>query len=146
MQSIKSQIVQVDESIRQSLVTNPMDGTVLIKYAEKGELAAPEKPLYKIANLKTLELKAYISGSQLGHIKIGQKVKVYYDKNKKADNEVNGTILWISAQAEFTPKTIQTKQERVNLVYAVKVKVPNAGGAIKTGMPGEFRIISQQSK
>ncbi len=146
LQSIKAQIAQVDESIRQSLVTNPVDGTVLVKYAEKGELAAPGKPLYKIANLKTLELKAYISGSQLSHIKIGQKVKVYYDKNKKADSEVNGTILWISAQAEFTPKTIQTKQERVDLVYAVKVKVPNAGGAIKIGMPGEFRIISQQSK
>ncbi len=145
LQSINAQIAQVNESIRQSLITNPVEGTVLVKYAEKGELATPGKPLYKIANLKTLELRAFISGSQLSHIKIGQKVKVYYDKNKTADNEVNGTVLWISSQAEFTPKTIQTKQERVDLVYAVKIKVSNANGALKIGMPGEFRIASHQS-
>ena len=145
LQSINAQIAQVNESIRQSLITNPVEGTVLVKYAERGELATPGKPLYKIANLKTLELRAFISGSQLSHIKIGQKVKVYYDKNKKADSEVNGTILWISSQAEFTPKTIQTKQERVDLVYAVKIKVSNAKGMIKIGMPGEFRIVSQPS-
>jgi HlyD family secretion protein len=144
LQSIDAQISRVNESIRQSLITNPTEGTVLVKYAEKGEWAAPGKPLYKMANLKTLELKAYVSGSQLGHIKIGQKVKVYYDKNKKSDNEVDGTILWISSQAEFTPKTIQTKQERVNLVYAVKIKVPNTNGALKIGMPGEFRIENTQ--
>ncbi len=145
LQSINAQIAQVNESIRQSLITNPVEGTVLVKYAEKGELATPGKPLYKIANLKTLELRAFISGSQLSHIKIGQKVNVYYDKNKTADNEVNGTVLWISSQAEFTPKTIQTKQERVDLVYAVKIKVSNANGALKIGMPGEFRIASHQS-
>ena len=145
LKSLDAQIAQINESIRQSLVTNPVEGTVLVKYAEKGELATPGKPLYKIANLKTLELKAYVSGSQLSHIKIGQQVKVYYDKNKKENNEVNGTILWISSQAEFTPKTIQTKQERVDLVYAVKIKVPNADGALKIGMPGEFRIVSPQS-
>jgi len=146
LKSINAQIAEINESIQQSLITNPVAGTVLVKYAEKGELATPGKPLYKIANLKTLELKAYVSGSQLSHIKIGQKVKVYYDKNKKSDNEIDGTVLWISSQAEFTPKTIQTKQERVNLVYAVKIKVSNANGALKIGMPGEFRIISQQSK
>ncbi len=146
LKSINAQIAEINESIQQSLITNPVAGTVLVKYAEKGELATPGKPLYKIANLKTLELKAYVSGSQLSHIKIGQKVKVYYDKNKKSDNEIDGTVLWISSQAEFTPKTIQTKQERVNLVYAVKIKVSNANGALKIGMPGEFRIISKQSK
>ncbi len=145
LESIDAQIAQVNESIRQSLVTNPVQGTVLVKYAEKGELATPGKPLYKIANLKTLELNAFVSGSQLSHIKIGQKVKVYYDENKKTDTEVDGTILWISSQAEFTPKTIQTKQERVDLVYAVKIKVSNTDGAIKIGMPGEFRIVSPQS-
>ncbi len=145
LESLNAQMAQINESIRQSLITNPVAGTVLVKYAERGELATPGKPLYKIANLKTLELKAFVSGSQLSHIKIGQKVKVYYDKNKKADSEVDGTILWISSQAEFTPKTIQTKQERVDLVYAVKIKVSNARGIIKIGMPGEFRIVSQQS-
>ena len=145
IKSIEAQIAQVNESIRQSLVTNPVEGTVLVKYAEKGELATPGKPLYKIANLKTLELKAYVSGSQLSHIHIGQKVAVYYDKNKKSDYRTEGAILWISSQAEFTPKTIQTKQERVNLVYAVKIKVPNPKGALKIGMPGEFRIETTQS-
>ncbi len=145
LESLNAQMAQINESIRQSLITNPVAGTVLVKYAERGELATPGKPLYKIANLKTLELKAFVSGSQLSHIKIGQRVKVYYDKNKKADSEVDGTILWISSQAEFTPKTIQTKQERVDLVYAVKIKVSNASGIIKIGMPGEFRIVSQQS-
>ncbi len=146
IQNVDAQIAQVNESIQQSLIRNPVEGTVLVKYAEKGELATPGKPLYKIANLETLELNAFVSGSQLSKIKLGQRVKVFYDKNKKADNEVNGTVLWISSQAEFTPKTIQTKQERVDLVYAVKIKVPNSNGAIKIGMPGEFRIISQQSK
>ncbi len=145
LESLNAQMAQINESIRQSLITNPVAGAVLVKYAERGELATPGKPLYKIANLKTLELKAFVSGSQLSHIKIGQRVKVYYDKNKKADSEVDGTILWISSQAEFTPKTIQTKQERVDLVYAVKIKVSNARGIIKIGMPGEFRIVSQQS-
>ncbi len=146
IQSIRAQVAQVNESIQQSLIRNPVEGTVLVKYAEKGELATPGKPLYKIANLKTLELNAFVSGSQLSKIKLGQRVKVLYDKNKTADNQVEGTILWISSQAEFTPKTIQTKQERVDLVYAVKIKVSNSNGAIKIGMPGEFRIVSQQSK
>ena len=146
LRSIDAQIAEVNESIKQSLITNPVNGTILLKYAEKGELATPGKPLYKIANLKTLELKAFVSGSQLSHIKIGQKVKVYYDKDKKTDNEVDGTIVWISSQAEFTPKTIQTKQERVDLVYAVKIKVSNTNGALKIGMPGEFRTGSGQNK
>jgi len=146
LRSIDAQIAEVNESIKQSLITNPVNGTILVKYAEKGELATPGKPLYKIANLKTLELKAFVSGSQLSHIKIGQKVKVYYDKDKKTDNEVDGTIVWISSQAEFTPKTIQTKQERVDLVYAVKIKVSNTNGALKIGMPGEFRTGSGQNK
>ena len=145
IKSIEAQIAQINESIHQSVITNPVDGTVLVKYAEKGELATPGKPLYKIANLKTLELKAFVSGSQLSHIHIGQKVAVYYDKNKKSDYRTDGTILWISSQAEFTPKTIQTKQERVHLVYAVKIKVPNPNGALKIGMPGEFRIENPES-
>jgi HlyD family secretion protein len=145
LKSLDAQIAQINESIRQSLVDNPVNGTVLVKYAERGELATPGKPLYKIANLKTLELKAYISGSQLSHVKLGQKVKVYFDKDRNTNEAVQGTIIWISSQAEFTPKTIQTKQERVNLVYAVKVKVSNAQGKIKIGMPGEFKITSKQS-
>ncbi len=140
MQSVDAQIAQVNEAIQKCSVKNPVEGTVLVKYAQKGELATPGKPLYKIANLKTLELKAYISGSDLNRLKIGSTVKVFYDKNKKENYSIPGTVSWISSHAEFTPKTIQTKEERVNLVYAVKIIVDN-DGSIKIGMPGEFKIV-----
>ncbi|NOX86212.1 MAG: HlyD family efflux transporter periplasmic adaptor subunit [Chlorobi bacterium] len=140
MQSVDAQIAQVNEAIDKCSIKNPINGTVLVKYAEKGELATPGKPLYKIANLQTLELKAYIIGSDLNRLKIGKTVKVYYDKNKKENFSIPGTVTWISSQAEFTPKTIQTKEERVNLVYAVKILVDN-DGSIKIGMPGEFKIV-----
>ncbi len=141
IKSLEAQIAEVNETIRQSLVVNPVEGTVLEKYAEKGELATPGKPLYKIADLSTLELEAYVSGSQLSRIRIGQKVKVYYDRSETENAETEGTVIWISPQAEFTPKTVQTKQERVGLVYAVKIKVGNPKGTLKIGMPGEFRFI-----
>lgn len=142
IQSIQAQVAQVNESIEECLIKNPVSGTVLVKYGEQGELATPGEALYKIANLKTLELNAYISGSELSKIKIGESVDVYYDKSQTENYKVKGTVIWISSEAEFTPKTIQTKQERVNLVYAVKIKVSNENGAIKIGMPGEFRIIN----
>ena len=140
MKSVDAQIAEVNEAIDKCRIKNPVEGTVLVKYAEKGELAAPGKPLYKIADLKTLELKAYISGSDLSRLKVGSRVKVFYDKNKEENFSIPGTVTWISSQAEFTPKTIQTKEERVNLVYAVKIMVDN-DGSIKIGMPGEFKII-----
>lgn len=139
MQSIDAQVAQVNETIDKCLLKNPARGTVLVKYAEKGELATPGKPLYKVADLSELELKAYVSGSDLSRVKIGQKVRVLFDKDKSDDNSIDGKVIWISPMAEFTPKTIQTKEERVNLVYAVKVVVSN-DGSIKIGMPGEFRI------
>ncbi len=139
-QSVDAQIAQVNEAIDKCSITNPIEGTILVKYAEKGELAIPGKPLYKIADLKKLELKAYISGSDLSRLKIGKTVEVYYDKNRKENFSIPGRVTWISSQAEFTPKTIQTKEERVNLVYAVKVLVEN-DGSIKIGMPGEFKIV-----
>ena len=142
MQTINAQISEINNQIKKCYIQNPVNGTVLEKYAEKGELAAPGKPLYKIANLQWMELKAFISGSQLREMKPGQKVKVYYDKNKTENVETTGTVLWISPTAEFTPKTIQTKEERVNLVYAVKIKVNNENGALKIGMPGSFRFIN----
>lgn len=139
MKSIDAQVAQVNETIDKCLLKNPVRGTVLVKYAEKGELATPGKPLYKVADLSELELKAYVSGSDLSRVKIGQKVRVLFDKDKSDDNNIDGKVIWISPLAEFTPKTIQTKEERVNLVYAVKVVVSN-DGSIKIGMPGEFRI------
>ena len=139
MKGIDVQVEQVNEIIGKSLIKNPVGGTVLLKYAEQGELAAIGKPLYKLADLSRMKLKAYISGDQLAHIQIGQEAEVLYDKNRKENTSIQGKIVWISPSAEFTPKTIQTKEERVNLVYAVKVLVAN-NGEIKIGMPGEFNF------
>jgi HlyD family secretion protein len=112
---------------------------VLAKYSEANEEAAPGKPLYKIADISSLLLRAYITSSQLSQIKLDQKVKVLVDKNEKEYSEHEGTIIWISDKAEFTPKTIQTKEERANLVYAIKIKVPN-DGSLKIGMYGEVKF------
>ncbi len=139
MNGIDIQVEQIEDRINKCLIKNPLKGTVLVKYAEKGELASVGKPLYKLAELERMKLKAYISGAQLADVKIGQEVQVIYDKNKEENFSVTGTIEWISSTAEFTPKTIQTKEERVNLVYAVKVLVKN-DGSIKIGMPGEFNL------
>ena len=131
------QIDQVNESLSKCVITNPQAGTVLVKYSEQGEVAAPGKPLYKIADLTEMKLKAYVSGAQLPQIKLGQQVEVQFDKTKKENSSTVGIISWISSSSEFTPKTIQTKEERVNLVYAIKVTVKN-DGTIKIGMPGEI--------
>lgn len=135
IKSIKVQIEKLDDQIKKSKISNPVDGTVLTKYAEPSEITAFGKPLYKIANLNEMELRVYVTETQLAQIKIGQKVTVAID----ADNDTKkyeGNITWISAQAEFTPKVIQTKEERANLVYAVKVVVKN-DGSLKIGMPAE---------
>ena len=137
--ALNDQIALVNEKINKSFIRNPVKGTVLTKYADKGEFAAMGKPLFKIANLETLDLKSYISGDQLDDIKLGQEVNVLIDKNKKEYSSMKGTISWIASSAEFTPKTIQTKKERVNLVYAVKVRVEN-DGSLKIGMPGEINF------
>jgi HlyD family secretion protein len=139
IETMDVQIEQVQEALSKCHVTNPINGTVLTKYAESGEVAAPGKPLYKIADLNRMKLKVYVSGDQLPHIKIGQEVQVQIDDTKKENSALTGTISWISSTAEFTPKTIQTKDERVNLVYAVKILVQN-DGSIKIGMPGEVKF------
>lgn len=139
IETMNIQIDQVKEKLSKCYISNPVGGTVLIKYAEAGEVAAPGKPLFKIADLSLMKLKVYVSGDQLPHIKIGQEVEVQIDKTKKENSSLSGTISWISSTAEFTPKTIQTKEERVNLVYAVKILVPN-DGSIKIGMPGEVNF------
>lgn len=130
------QVKLLNERIDKSKIVNPIDGTVLEKYLEENEIAVTGKALYKIARLDEIDLRVYISGSQLPNVKIGQKVKVYIDKDKETNQEYSGVVYWISDQAEFTPKIIQTKEERVNMVYAVKVRVKN-DGKIKIGMPGE---------
>lgn len=138
-QPLELQVEQVKEQLAQSRVINPIQGTVLTKYVEKGEVVTFGKPLYKIADLNTMYLRAYISGNQLGQVKTGQQVTVQTDLPNGELKSLPGTISWISGDAEFTPKTIQTREERVQLVYALKVRVQN-DGSLKIGMPGEVRL------
>ena len=126
----------VQEQINQGDIINPIAGTVLTNYALKGEMQTFGKPLYKIANTDVLTLKAYITGDQLSQIKLGQQVTVRTDAGKGEYRTYQGEIIWISQKSEFTPKTIQTKSERANLVYAIKIKVKN-DGFLKIGMYGE---------
>jgi len=127
-----------EDMLNRCTIVSPANGTVLETYMEQGELASPGKPVFKMADLEEMILKVYVTGAQLPDIRIGQKVKVIVDKNAKENQSFEGKITWISSEAEFTPKIIQTKEERVKLVYAVKVKLQN-DGTLKIGMPGEIR-------
>jgi HlyD family secretion protein len=133
---LEKKVEQLSEQIGKAQIINPVNGTVITKYAEAGEVTSAGKALYKIANLDTLTLRAYITGTQLPQIKLNQSVKIMIDSGAKAYREYPGTITWVSDKAEFTPKTIQTKEERANLVYAIKVRVKN-DGYLKIGMYGE---------
>lgn len=139
LEAYDKQIAQLTDQINRSYVVNPVSGTVLTKYSEANEIVNQGKALYKIADLNDIFLRAYVSGAQLPNIKLEQKVKVLADKNESELKEYEGVVTWISSTAEFTPKIIQTKEERVNLVYAVKVKVKN-DGTLKIGMPGEVKF------
>lgn len=136
--TIDIQIEKIEDQISKSKIINPIKGTVLAKYAEPNEITAFGKPLYKIADISEMTLRVYVSETQLPKIKIGQKVTVKIDYGAEM-KDYSGTISWIASSAEFTPKIIQTKEERVNLVYAVKVKVKN-DGTIRIGMPAEMWI------
>jgi HlyD family secretion protein len=143
--SIDQQIAQLNESIRNARIMNPVRGTVLTKYAETDEVTTFGKPLYKLADLREMLLRVYVSGAQLPHIDIGDSVEVRYDQDQTTNAVTRGMVSWISQSAEFTPKTIQTKEERVNLVYAVKIRVKN-NGSLKIGMPGEIKLIKSNQK
>ena len=136
MEVAKRQLDLLDEQLSRCRIKSPVSGTVLETYFETGELAAPGKPVLKMANLTNLELKVYVSGAQLSAVKAGNNVKVLVDSGEKEMQALTGKISWISAESEFTPKIIQTKEERVKLMYAVKVIVANDGN-LKIGMPGE---------
>lgn len=136
---LTAQVEQIEDQIKKSYLINPIDGTVLTRYTKQDEITSTGKALYKIANLSEMTLRAYVSGDQLGEIKLGQKVKVFVDKGDGDQKEMNGEIYWVSPKAEFTPKTIQTKDERANLVYAIKVRVMN-DGYLKIGMYGEVKF------
>jgi len=142
LKSIDVQLKQIDDQIQKSKITNPLNGTVLTKYAEPNEVTAFGKPLYKIADLSTMQLRVYISETQLATIKIGEDVTVKID-DADAMKSYKGKISWIASEAEFTPKIIQTKEERVALVYAVKIDVIN-DGSLKIGMPAELWINNSE--
>ncbi len=134
--ALEIQIAQLEDQLQKCHINSPIKGTVLSKYAEQGELAVPGKALFKVADIENLFLRAYITSDQLSKIKIGQTVKVFADYGGENVKEYSGTVSWISSKSEFTPKGIQTKDERANLVYAVKIAVKNRGD-IKIGMYGE---------
>lgn len=136
---IAAQLGQIDDQIKNSLIVSPIKGIVLTKYTEPGEYAAPGRALFKVSDIENMKLRAYITASQLTGLKIGQKVKVYADRGEDDRKEYEGVVSWISDKAEFTPKTIQTRDERANLVYAIKVEVKN-DGLIKRGMYGEVKF------
>jgi len=138
LRSIDVQLKQIDDQIQKSKIINPIHGTVLTKYAEPNEITAFGKPLYKIADLNTMQLRVYVSETQLATIKIGQVVTVKID-DADTMKSYKGKISWMASEAEFTPKIIQTKEERVALVYAVKIDVKN-DGSLKIGMPAEMWI------
>ncbi|PKH51825.1 HlyD family secretion protein [Tenacibaculum sp. Bg11-29] len=142
LEAIDIQLKQIAYKIQKSKIINPVNGTVLNKYAELNEITAFGKPLYKIADLSTMQLRVYISETQLANLSIGQGVTVKIDANSTMKS-YKGTVSWIAAEAEFTPKIIQTKEERVALVYAVKIKVPN-DGSLKIGMPAEMWISTDK--
>ncbi|HXP50602.1 MAG TPA: HlyD family efflux transporter periplasmic adaptor subunit [Bacteroidia bacterium] len=140
---LQRQIDQLNDQLAKCKIINPIHGTVLTKYAENHEIVTPGKALYKIAETDTLILRAYVTGSQLTQVKLGQKVKVRTDKGAKQYSFYAGTVYWISDKSEFTPKTIPTKDERADLVYAVKIRVVN-DGFLKIGMYGEVSFTDKK--
>lgn len=136
--ALNLQIEQIEDQLNKCKITSPINGVVLVKYAEKGELASAGKALFKIGDINNMILRAYLTNDQLSKIKIGQKVKVAADYGDST-KDYEGTISWISDKSEFTPKTIQTRDERANLVYAVKISVKNDGN-IKIGMYGNVKF------
>ncbi|MCF8303241.1 MAG: HlyD family efflux transporter periplasmic adaptor subunit [Bacteroidales bacterium] len=139
LETLNTKLEEVQKNINDCFIINPVKGTVLTKYTHENEFTAMGKPVYNIADLSSMELRVYVSGGQLHKVKLRQEVDVLIDKGKEDYKTMPGTVSWIADEAEFTPKIIQTKEERVNLVYAVKIRVKN-DGSIKIGMPGEIRI------
>ena len=135
----EKKVLQIDEQLKHNVISSPIKGIVLTKYMNKGEFATIGKPIYKMANLDEMTLRAYFTGDQLAKVKVGQNVKILVDAGDDNTKELTGKIYWISQKSEFTPKTIQTKDERANLVYATKIHVKN-DGFLKIGMYGEVKL------
>ena len=127
------------DQIRRSRVANPVTGTVLATYAKAGEVVQAGQPLYRVASLDTVELRAYVDEAQLARVRLGTGADVTYDAGG-GRRTVRGAVAWVASEAEFTPTPIQTRDERTSLVYAVKIRVPNPNGALKIGMPADVRF------
>ncbi|HRC85810.1 MAG TPA: HlyD family efflux transporter periplasmic adaptor subunit [Thermoanaerobaculia bacterium] len=140
LDTLAAQLSRLDDQIGRAKISNPIAGTVLAVYAEPHELVAAGQPLYEIADLRTIELRAYVTGADLARITLGAQVEVRIDGSATTQLSLPGEISWISSQAEFTPSTLQTREDRVDLVYAFKVRVANPEGRLKIGMPGEVRL------
>jgi HlyD family secretion protein len=140
--SSAAQIAQIEDRIRRSRITNPRAGTVLTKYVEPGEFVQQGQPLYKVAIVDSMELRAYVTEPQLAQVKIGQPAEVTIDAGKQRTTRA-GKVTWVSSEAEFTPTPVQTREERADLVYAIKVVVPNHDGVFKIGMPADVRFTIQ---
>lgn len=133
--SADAQVAQLEDRIRRTDVTNPIAGTVLVTYARQGEIVQPGQPLYKIADVGTVDVRAYLTEPQLASVKVGGPARISVDVGEDQRGTLDGTVSWVSSQAEFTPTPIQTREERADLVYAVKIRVPNEKGLLKIGMP-----------
>jgi HlyD family secretion protein len=140
-----AQVSQAGERIRKTDVRNPIDGTVLTTYAKAGEVVQAGQPLYRVANLNTMEVRAYVTEPQLSSIRLGQEARVSIDTPGGPRQVVSGVITWISARGEFTPTPIQTREERADMVYAIKVQVANGNGALKIGMPVDVQFVANQA-
>ena len=141
-----ARVDQIRDQIGRSRITNPETGTVLAIYVRAGEVVQAGQPVYRIANLDTLVLRAYITEGQLSSIRLGQRVEVHVDQSGGDLLAVPGTLTWVASKAEFTPTPVQTRDERANLVYAVKIQVPNPRGALKIGMPADLKLAATARK
>jgi HlyD family secretion protein len=143
--SAAAQVELAEDRLRRTTITNPIDGTVLVTYAEAGEFVQPGQPLYAIANLATVEVRAYVTGTQLASVQVGQQVAVTVDVGEGSGNSTErqslpGTVTWIASEAQFTPTPVQTRDERADLVYAIKIRVDNRNGVLKLGMPVDVQF------
>jgi HlyD family secretion protein len=140
-----AQVSQAGERIRKTEVRNPIDGTVLTSYVKAGEVVQAGQPLYRVANLTSMEVRAYVTEPQLSTIRLGQEAQVSIDSGSGPRQTVSGAISWISSRAEFTPTPIQTREERADMVYAIKIRVANANGVLKIGMPVDVQFVASQA-
>lgn len=142
VEAAEARVAQAGDRLSKNQIVNPVAGTVLVVYARAGEMTHAGAPLYRIANLESMEVRAYITETQLSAVKVGQQATVSFDAGEQR-RSVNGIVTWVSPDAEFTPTPIQTREERADLVYAVKIRVPNPNGVLKIGMPAEVDFMAR---